>query len=913
MKQILHFTKLTCLLIFLGLGSTIYSQDAPFIKIEQPNEAGIFWEIGSHKLIVWNSNFTKPVKISLVDYTDIGNPVVELIADNVVGSTYSWHIDPNEFTPGDNYKIRVASTVNDSYKAESENNFSLVLSHPDTYVKVEQPNEAGITWVAGETYLISWEKEIPGKFTIELVDNSDNSVEYIIATNVAGSTFYWTIDGATPLKDTYRIRVISEVDPDKKDISDNDFTISNAPGDAEIAVLQPSDNGITWVKGETYLISWLDNLPGKVDIELISEDPIFFDQEVAFDKGENYNGNWTDGSNQGFGFKPWEFIATAGDGLINLIADPSVGEIVGMEAESFAQSIDGVIGGDVFAVRDFDQPLEIGQTFSVDWAVNKFNEGYQWFSLKYDDNSLLWFGPALMDNNVIEFYWTNNLNPEPIFQNHGTNVMRFSFTLKENNKIQVKANGRDGVEMLDKEYEIGNTPYGVYFNVNAFQNLDDPKEYNYFNNLKITQNEYDYSIAQDVGGSTYAWTIPNNLPSGTKYKIRISDSETNTIIGESEFPFSILNYSPDHFIKIDQPNTANLEWVRGTSYLISWLDNIPSKATIFITDANGNNGQQLATNVEGTTWPWAIPANFPTGDYKIKIVKSGLTKIAENAFSIISHPAGGIININQPTVANLVWLRGQPYYIAWDPSFQTGPVKIILMKGGVEVQELKDNYEGSTWVWTIPANIAKGNDYKIKVQTIDGTVSGESLNNFSIDDTPGGSIEVLQPNGGEILFKGTQYLISWIDDIPEPVKIVLYKDDVGYRDLANNVIGSTWVWDIANDIINSDKYTIKIRSIHSNNINDFSDNYFTIIDQVLFSFYPNPAKDYITVNLNDKVSDHFVVQLKDKLNTIHFEQKIEAFSGNELRISTANLPTGVYFLTVTSTHSKETQKILIQR
>lgn len=77
-------------------------------------------------------------------------------------------------------------------------------------------------------------------------------------------------------------------------------------------------------------------------------------------------------------------------------------------------------------------------------------------------------------------------------------------------------------------------------------------------------------------------------------------------------------------------------------------------------------------------------------------MKSGLTKIAENAFSIISHPAGGTIQINQPTVANLVWLRGQPYYIAWDPSFQTGPVKIILMKGGVEVQELKDNYEGST-------------------------------------------------------------------------------------------------------------------------------------------------------------------------------------------------------------------------
>jgi hypothetical protein len=313
---------------------------------------------------------------------------------------------------------------------------------------------------------------------------------------------------------------------------------------------------------------------------------------------------------------------------------------------------------------------------------------------------------------------------------------------------------------------------------------------------------------------------------------------------------------------------------------------------------------------------WNIPElTYPIGNYKIKVGNSSLSDESNNAFALVDYPSGGAIEVLQPSVTGIVWLRGSSYLISWLPDFLSGPVNVELWKGGLKQADLVTNYEGSTWVWDIPQNTYPvADDYTIKVISNNGA-TGESANEFALADTPGGTIEVLQPNGGEILYKGVGYLIAWIDDIPEPVRIILHNDATNTTEtLANNVIGSTWVWNVPSGQANGTEYRIRIRSIYSNTIRDFSDGQFTITDlPMTFSVYPNPVRDAFTVKFDEMANESFTVQLKDKYNMTVLEQQINASQMKELRLETSGIANGIYFLTITSETSRNTQKILIQK
>jgi len=228
----------------------------------QPNEAGIIWLRGSEYLISWTDNLNENVKIELVK----GGSVVSTIAASVAGSTYSWSI-PIGTTLGTDYKIKVTSTANASYSDISANNFEIADYLPGGGITVIQPSVAGISWLRGSTYLISWEDNITEPVNIELV-NYSNAVVTPIASNVVGSTYAWSIPAPTPLGTQYKVRIKSTVFPlTVLDESNFNFAIVATPG-GTIDVLQPDVSGITWLRGQSYLISWIDNIPETVNVDL---------------------------------------------------------------------------------------------------------------------------------------------------------------------------------------------------------------------------------------------------------------------------------------------------------------------------------------------------------------------------------------------------------------------------------------------------------------------------------------------------------------------------------------------------------------------------------------------------------------------------------------------------------------------
>ncbi len=904
MKQLLHSAKSLLLGLLILAGSVASAQ--PFVEVLQP-QLGDTWVIGTSKLISWNTNFTQPVKIDLVDYTNPLLPVVTPIVASTVNSTYSWLIDGGTFVAGTQYKVKVTSTVTSMYSDESDF-FTLAASAPGTYVSLEQPNVSGINWLNNSTYLISWDSDLGGTFKIELLKAGLSVATIAAAAHM--STYEWTIGGAVEAGNDYKIKITSNNDPSKSDVSEQFFTISYSPTGATITVLQPSDAGITLVRGSDYLISWIDNVPEVLDIELYSTEPF----TLATDDADNYGGLWADGDNEGSGFEAWD-ITTHTDGIAGVasafIGDPALGGIVGMSDPAFgvvAYSNPTSNDNYVYADRELSDALEPGSTLSLDWA-------FHWATgFAGGDKGIVLYGGGVGGTELIRIHVENDVAPITIngstmFSNFGNNAMDLSFELIDDVTLRVSGTGRDGLETYTHDFTIAVAPDALRFYSVAQSDAGYLNRAVYFNNLRVTR--HTMIIAEDVVGSTYVWSIPGSLSTSASYRVIVKD-QSEEITDESDNFFHLSANPAGTTVTVLQPDELGLTLVKGTSYLISWIDNIPGPVDIYL------SGTQIANDVVGSTWVWDIPGALANGSYFIRVQaanNSGVFDVGQN-FTISGYPAGGTIEVLQPNVPGIVWLSNQSYLISWTSNFATGPVNIELWKGAAKTADLATNYSGSTYVWDLSAGVyVLGTDYSIKVTAMGGSVSDESDNDFEISETPGGTVEVLQPNGGETLYAGQGYLIAWIDNVPEPMRIILYDDlNVTTTVLANNVIGSTWVWDIPLGFTAHSQYRIRVRSIYSDLIGDFSDGQFTISPlPMTFSLYPNPAKDFVTVKFDELANSSFTLQISDRFNTVVLSKVVNAEAMKEYRISTDELPNGIYFLTITSDNFRSVQKVMVQR
>lgn len=699
----LHSIALLAFMLITTITKVNAQAPMPFVTVIQPSEPCIEWLVGTTHLISWTDNFVYPVRIDLLDYTNPGPPVITNIAMAAEGSTYSWAI-PSGATIGNHYKIKVSSSVcGDCYVDESNNEFKLVASTTGSFIHVEQPNVTGITWLKGNTYLISWIDDHPGTMKIKWIKGTGESG--VIAEFVEGSTFLWTIQTSMTAASDYKIKVMTQDYGDNlEDDSDQYFAIS-APGSGTITVIQPSLPGITWVKGNSYLISWIDNITGPIDIDL-------------------YKGG--------------------------------------------------------------------------------------------------------------------------VFQ---------------------------------------------------------------------------YNIANGETGSSYVWSIPNGTAVANDYTIKIFSHSDPTSFDVSDNNFAIQAHSAGTSITVQQPNIPGINWLKGSTYLISWIDNVPGKMKISLHKA-GLVYSVLAENVNGSTYLWTIPNDgsvLSANDYTIRVSSMNdgtIQDFSDNNFSI-GETGSGTITVLQPSVGGITWVRGYSYLISWIDDV-TGTFDIKLYNGGVLSSIIVSDVEGSTYVWTIPIGTPIDTDYRIRVfsHTDAGTVD-VSDNDFSIQATPsGGTITVLQPNGGEYWYIGNSYLISWNDNFPESVNIELYEADgvTLHSVIATNVPGSTYIWNtVGFPLIDAGEFKVKISSSIVPSLSDMSDAVFHLwCLPLVATVYPNPADQFTTIKFDEASTDTYTIALTDRFNVQVIARTVNTEGTKEIQLPTAGLSNGVYFLTIASDKFAETKKIIVQ-
>lgn len=228
---------------------------------------------------------------------------------------------------------------------------------------------------------------------------------------------------------------------------------------------------------------------------------------VASDSGSNYGGGWADGLNGGSGFEPWSISTNAGAGSAGaFIGNPSDAGIVGISTTSFSLYANpDASGALVDAVRPFSTPLNVGDTFSVQWGVN-------WDSGGSGEKGIVLYsggaaGTALVTINIGGTE-DININGSLMFDNYGTFPMIINFELVSSTELRVFANGRDGTETYDNTFIFGSaiTPDTVKFY--ALDLVAGDERQPYFDNLIITDTVTNVvatvvtAAASDIGASS---------------------------------------------------------------------------------------------------------------------------------------------------------------------------------------------------------------------------------------------------------------------------------------------------------------------------------------------------------------------------------------------------------------------------
>jgi hypothetical protein len=248
-----------------------------------------------------------------------------------------------------------------------------------------------------------------------------------------------------------------------------------------------------------------------------------------------------------------------------------------------------------------------------------------------------------------------------------------------------------------------------------------------------------------------------------------------------------------------------------------------SEASFFLLiDSKGGSGTvQKFSLLDYTGGPTPVEVMCPqqnvaiaTGTTTLKIVKT-LAQI------MVLTPNGGEL-----------WERDRTYPISWFDRL-TENVKIELVKGGAVAATISASAPSTgTYQWTIPADMAIGADYKLRISSVNNaSVTDMSDNNFSIQAKS--ILEVVSPNGGEYLEKGKATTITWNGNLASNVKIDLYKFKILDTTIAANVTGNgPFTWNVPGNYPSGFEYTLRITAVNNAWLYDESNGYFGIVNQI---------------------------------------------------------------------------------
>jgi hypothetical protein len=305
-----------------------------------------------------------------------------------------------------------------------------------------------------------------------------------------------------------------------------------------------------------------------------------------------------------------------------------------------------------------------------------------------------------------------------------------------------------------------------------------------------------YTWPAVFGNSIYVNNWTTNYPRmGERFRLKAS--------------FDISGYSPENQVILNAMKKYGL-------ILTDNGDTRPDRAWQIsgIRDSRWNwSDLVLLTNLKGT--------DFEAVDESSLMINGSSGQVTFKPKITVDTPGGGES-----------WIRGTVPGITWTSIGNAGAnIKIELLKGGVLVQTLSSTTanDGTFSSWSIPAGIAIGSDYKIRITSLtNSTITDTSDRTFNITDP----IVVTTPNGGQTWSSGTTPMITWSStgNNGKDVKVELLKAGSVVQSISVSTPndGTFNSWTIPSGIAAGTDYKVRVTSLTNPLLTDTSDNTFSI-------------------------------------------------------------------------------------
>ncbi len=248
---------------------------------------------------------------------------------------------------------------------------------------------------------------------------------------------------------------------------------------------------------------------------------------------------------------------------------------------------------------------------------------------------------------------------------------------------------------------------------------------------------------------------------------------------------------------------------------------------------------------------WRVKMTNDAGESEWSDV-AGFTTVAP--FIEITAPNGGE-----------VLQRGLDSFIEWETN-TTEKVILSLYKDN-ELKQVIDTVDNTdAYLWGIPVETDSACGYHIAIRSVaDSSISDIGDATFAMNATTCTAIEVpycklTSPNGGEILDRRNDVVITWENTTGKSVDVHLYKSGSLVKTLATGIAENSYTWKIADDTENAGDYRIVLTDSESDAFMDASNAGIEITGgpssiKTVFgnrnnqnlTLYPNPANDILQI------------------------------------------------------------------
>ncbi|MFA5146887.1 MAG: hypothetical protein WC515_05925, partial [Candidatus Omnitrophota bacterium] len=659
------------------------------ITLDRPNDPNEAWRMGNTYPINW----TKQGNMSTVNIyysTNDGASWARINpdAENASNGTYNWAINATT-TPSSRARISVNYTADEANVSAMSAQYFRV-----TKLAVTAPN-GGQNWRSGSTYEITWQSGNISKVNVTYSLTNGSSwfaVPNGTDINASDNSLNWTVGNTTNCSNIALIRVEDTSNATLNDTSDAFFAVI-----PNFTITHPR-NGDPVLAGDPYNITWnkTGSNIGNVKIEYST----------------GGNSSWISINDSASSTSPYYWSSVSGENLSNdcYVRLTSVNNANGSNENDLAFYIRGnitltaPIGGEDF---------QVGNPTNVTWTKSgNFSSVDIYYSPDNGSNISNWtkINPSPINASLGTYQWNITYSETTTTQglirvlnpDDGLNATydTSSDTFNIIGTLVLNYPNDDGVVLTydgtGSKCQVNWTRYGGIATVNlTYKNYDT-------NNTTVINSSVDASLQK------YNWTIPDEV--GTNMKVRIRDNDNDNVTDESNYSFAIKGT-----IQLIQPN-GNENWTVNSvpKPQIQWKTRGAYPGMILIQYATDNatwkGNYTMAAGADNATvsYNWTVPDDIANTVKARVLTQVSDAKVDVNDTSDANFSIIGNISLNAPTGGQtFLYPDSATIDINWTAKGTVTPVRIeYSLDNGSNWDDITNNFTGvegyNNYSWPTP-------------------------------------------------------------------------------------------------------------------------------------------------------------------------------------------------------------------